>query len=295
MRPLFTGLFTALITPFDESGNVDFATYEKLVNRQITGGVSGLVPCGTTGETPALSENEHLALVECCIKTAAGKVPVVAGAGSNNTAKTIETVNKIAELGANGVLIVTPYYNKPTQEGLYRHYKAVHDSTNLPIMLYNVPSRTGVDLSCETTLRLSELPRIVGLKDASGKLERPSKFKTLGIREDFALLSGNDDTALAFCAMGGMGCVSVTSNVCPEISSAMFKAISEGDYASARLLQNRIDALNAALFCETNPAPCKYAMSLLGLCTNKVRLPLCEISESSEAKVKSALDKALES
>jgi len=293
MKPLFTGLFTALITPFDESGKVDFATYEQLIERQINGGVGGLVPCGTTGETPALSEDEHLALVECCIKTAKGRVPVIAGAGSNNTAKTIDTVNKISKLGANGVLIVTPYYNKPTQEGLFRHYKAVHDSADLPVLLYNVPSRTGVDLSCETVYRLSALPRIVGLKDASGKLERPAKLKTMGIKEDFSLLSGNDDTALAFCAMGGMGCVSVTSNVCPDISALMFNAIKDKDYTSAQKYHDKLAALNEALFCETNPAPCKYALSLLGLCSEKVRLPLCEISESSKSKVKIALDTAL--
>jgi 4-hydroxy-tetrahydrodipicolinate synthase len=291
MKPLFTGLFTALITPFKEDGDVDFAAYERLIDRQIKRGVDGLVPCGTTGETPTLSEEEHLAVVECCIKAAAGKVPVIAGAGSNNTAKTIDMVNKISKLGADGVLIVTPYYNKPSQEGLYQHYKTVHDSSDIPVMLYNVPSRTGVDIACETVIRLSELPRIVGLKDASGKLERPAKLKILGIREDFALLSGNDDTALAFCSMGGVGCVSVTSNVCPDISSAMFKALKVGDYATAKIYQDRLAPLNEALFCETNPVPCKFALSELGLCSAKVRLPLWEISDNSKTKVRTALEK----
>ncbi len=293
MEPLFSGLFTALITPFKENEEIDFAVYEKLIARQISGGVSGLVPCGTTGETPALTEEEHLSAVECCIKTAAGKVPVVAGAGSNNTKKTIDMVNKIAKLGTNGVLIVTPYYNKPTQEGLYHHYKAVHDSTDIPIMLYNVPSRTGVDLSCETVVRLAELPRIVGLKDASGKLERPAKLKMLGIKDDFSLLSGNDDTALAFCAMGGKGCVSVTSNVCPQLSSAMFKAIEAENLAEAKIFQDRLAPLNEALFCETNPTPCKYALSRLGLCSSKVRLPLWELSDTSKEKVEAALAKVM--
>lgn len=289
----FNGLYTALVTPFLPSGQVDFVSYEKLILRQLNAGVKGLVPCGTTGEATTLTEQERLDVVRCCVTTAAGKATVIAGADSNNTAKTIDTVNKMSDLGVDAVLLVTPYYNKPSQEGLYQHYKAVHDSSNIPIILYNVPSRTGVDISCDTVFRLSELPRIFGLKDASGKLERPAKLKSLGLREDFYLLSGNDDTCFAFLSMGGCGCISVTSNICPEICATMHKAWSDKNFIVSRQCNERLVPLNEALFCETNPAPCKYALSLLGLCSPTVRLPLWELNEASKTKVELAVKKVV--
>ena len=287
---MFKGSFTALITPFDK-GEISLKTYEKLIQRQIDEGTEGLVPCGTTGETPTFSEAEHLALVECAVKTAAGQIPVLAGAGSNSTAKTIELAKKITKLGADGLLIVTPYYNKPPQEALFQHYKAMHDATDIPILLYNVPGRTGIDMTAETVARLAKLPRIVGIKDATNDLTRPVKTRLLIGNGDFCQMSGEDATVVAFLAQGGHGCVSVSSNVAPKMCADLHKAWRAKDFATVSKLRDILQPLHAAMFCETNPGPCKYAMSLMGLCSAKMRQPLWEISDKSKQTVKDALIK----
>jgi len=284
---MFKGSFTALLTPMRD-GKVDERAFQSFVEWQIKEGTQGLVPCGTTGESPTLSHPEHMRVAELCIEVAKGRVPVIAGTGSNSTAEAIALAKHAEKAGADAQLVVTPYYNKPTQEGLYRHYKAIHDSCGLPIIIYNIPGRSVIDMSVETMARLAELPRIVGVKDATNDLTRPLRTK-LAIGPNFSMLSGEDGTAVAFLAQGGHGCISVTSNVAPKLCAAMHKAWQDGDLATVQSINERLMPLHLALFAETSPAPVKYAASLLGLCTAELRLPLCEIQEATKAKVREAM------
>ncbi len=287
---MFQGSITALVTPFRD-GSVDEACFQKLVHRQIEEGTHGLVPVGTTGESPTLSHAEHKRVVEMCIEVSDGRVPVIAGAGSNNTIEAIDLAVHAEGAGAQAALVVTPYYNKPTQEGLFQHYKSIHDATSLPIFIYNIPGRSVIDMSVATMARLFELPRIVGVKDATADLARVSQQRA-AMGEDFIQLSGEDATALGFMAHGGRGCISVTSNVAPMLCASFQEACISGDYKAAILLQDRLMALHDALFCEANPVPTKYALSKLGLMSDEVRLPLVPLSEAGREKVDAALSYA---
>jgi 4-hydroxy-tetrahydrodipicolinate synthase len=282
-RPLFQGAIPALVTPF-RNGALDEAAFRALVERQIEGGVHALVPVGTTGETATLSHAEHRRVVELCVELAAGRVPVIAGAGSNSTAEAIGLVRHAKEVGAQGALVVTPYYNRPSQEGLYRHYAAINDAVDLPVLIYNVPTRTSVDISNDTVARLAALPNIAGIKDATSDLSRASVMRqTCG--QDFVLLSGEDATALGYMAHGGHGCISVTANVAPEAMSQLMNACLRGDYAEALALQDRLIRLHKALFADASPAPTKFALSQLGLCSEEARLPIAPCSEPARAQV----------
>jgi 4-hydroxy-tetrahydrodipicolinate synthase len=284
------GSLTALITPF-KGDKVDEKAFQDFVAWQIAEGTNGLVPCGTTGESPTLSHEEHDRVIELCVEAAAGKVPVIAGAGSNSTAEAIRLTKHAAEAGADAVLIVTPYYNRPTQDGLHAHYKAVHDATDIPIVIYNIPGRSAVDMSVETMARLARLPRIVGVKDATADLTRPSRMRLIS-GEDFIQLSGEDGTALGFNAHGGVGCISVTSNVAPRMCAEFQDATLAGDYAKAIKIQDRLMGLHRALFLETSPAPVKYAASVLGKCGADVRLPLVPIGDKTQEQVRVAMKAA---
>jgi 4-hydroxy-tetrahydrodipicolinate synthase len=278
---------TALATPFRD-GTFDEAAFRAFVNWQIDQGIHGLVPTGTTGESPTLSHAEHDRVVEVCIEVAAGRVPVIAGAGSNSTAEAVERSRHAEEAGADAVLVVTPYYNKPTQDGLYAHFKAVNDAVGIPIIIYNIPGRSIVDMSVETMARLYELKNIAGVKDATAKLDRVS-LQRQAMGEDFVQLSGEDATALGFNAHGGCGCISVVSNVAPRLCADLQEATLSGDYAKALQLQDRLMPLHTSLFIETNPSPVKYALARLGLMTEDVRLPLLAVSDSTKATVDAAL------
>ncbi|MFA7637915.1 MAG: 4-hydroxy-tetrahydrodipicolinate synthase [Parvibaculum sp.] len=287
---MFKGSFVALITPF-KNGKVDEAAFVKLVEWQIEQGTHGLVPCGTTGESPTLSHQEHKRVVQLCIETARGRVPVIAGAGSNNTVEAIELTAFAKEAGADAVLSVTGYYNKPSQEGIYRHFKAVNDAVDIPIILYNIPGRTIVDISLETMTRLFELKNIVGVKDATANLARVSLQRD-AMGPEFCQLSGEDATALGFNAHGGVGCISVTANVAPALCAEFQQATLDGDFRKALEIQDRLLPLHNALFLDPNPAPVKYAASLLGFCENEVRLPLVTASTPTEEKVRDAMKSA---
>ncbi|MEE8371121.1 MAG: 4-hydroxy-tetrahydrodipicolinate synthase [Sphingomonadales bacterium] len=288
---MFKGSITALITPFHD-GELDREAFEFLVDWQIGEGVHGLVPCGTTGEAPTLSLEEHKWLVETAVRVAAGRVPVIAGCGSNSTAKAVAMARHAGEAGADGILVVTPYYNKPGPEGLFQHFKAVHDASQLPLIIYNIPGRSGIDMDVPTMARLNtELPNVVGVKDATGDLARvPVQRSTLG--KDFCQLSGEDGTAVGFNALGGQGCISVTANIAPSLTSAIQEACLEGDYSMALELQDRVMPLNWAMFVEPNPAPAKFAASLIGICRDEVRLPLTALSREGRTLVASALSQA---
>ena len=287
---MFQGSFTALITPF-RNGELDEEAFQAFVEWQITEGSDGLVPCGTTGESPTLDHDEHMRLNSLCVEAAAGRVPVIAGAGSNATDEAIALSRHAKEAGADAVLQVTPYYNKPTQEGLYQHFKAIHDAVDIPIIVYNIPSRSVVDVSLETMARLAELPNIVGVKDATANLARVSTTRLM-LGSDFCQLSGEDATALALIAHGGHGCISVTANVAPRACAEFQRACLTGDFASARAYQDRLMTLHTALFLETSPAPVKYAASLLGKCEASVRLPLVEIGDRTKDRVRTAMQAA---
>ena len=287
---MFNGSLVALITPF-RNGEVDEAAFQRLVDRQIKEGTDALVPCGTTGESPTLSHAEHMRVVELCIEAAAGRVPVIAGTGSNSTAEAIHLTRHAKQAGANAALVVMPYYNKPTAEGQYRHFKAIHDAADIPIILYNIPGRSVVDMSIETMAKLAKLPNIVGVKDATNDLARPVRTKN-AIGPDFCMLSGEDATVMAFLAQGGHGCISVTANVAPRLLSEMHGAWQRGDVKSAMSINERLTPLHEALFCEASPGPVKYAANLLGHCEADLRLPLCEIAETSKQKVQRALASA---
>jgi len=284
------GSLTALITPFRD-GKLDEKAFQDFVAWQIDEGTNGLVPCGTTGESPTLSHDEHDRVIELCVEVAKGRVPVVAGTGSNSTAEAIRLTKHAEAAGADFALVVTPYYNRPTQDGLYAHYKAIHDATDLPIVIYNIPGRSAVDMSVETMARLARLPRIAGVKDATADLTRPSRMRLLS-GEDFVQLSGEDGTALGFNAQGGVGCISVTSNVAPRACAEFQAATLDGDYAKAIKIQDRLMGLHRALFLETSPAPVKYAASLLGKCGAEVRLPLVAISDKTQEQVRVAMKAA---
>ncbi|HEY5409480.1 MAG TPA: 4-hydroxy-tetrahydrodipicolinate synthase [Caulobacteraceae bacterium] len=288
--PRFKGALPALVTPFKD-GAIDEAAFKGLVERQIKGGVQGLVPVGTTGETATLSHQEHRRVVELCVEAARGRVPVIAGAGSNATEEAIGLVRHAKEVGADAALVVTPYYNRPSQEGLYRHYAAINDAVDLPVILYNVPGRTSIDISNETVARLAKLPNIVGIKDATSDMTRPSVMRqTCG--EDFVLLSGEDATALGYMAHGGHGCISVTVNVAPEAMSGLIDACLDGDFRTALDWQDKLIALHKALFADASPAPTKFALARLGLCREDVRLPLAPCSEGARAQVLEAMHAA---
>jgi 4-hydroxy-tetrahydrodipicolinate synthase len=286
-QPLFRGALPALVTPFRD-GAVDEAAFRQLVERQISGGSHGLVPVGTTGETATLSHDEHRRVVEICVEVAAGRVPVIAGAGSNSTEEAIGLVRHAKAVGAQGALVVTPYYNRPSQEGLYRHYAAINDAVDLPVLIYNVPGRTSVDISNETVARLARLPNIAGVKDATSDLSRPSVMR-LECGEDFVLLSGEDASALGYMAHGGHGCISVTANVAPDGMAALINACLEGDWPNALYWQDRLIKLHKALFADASPSPTKFALSRLGLCTEDVRLPIAPCSDAARPLVIDAM------
>lgn len=284
---MFKGSFTALITPF-KNGKVDDDAFTRLVEWQIEEGTHGLVPVGTTGECPTLSHDEHKHVVELCIKTAKKRVPVIAGAGSNSTAEAIDFTKHAKKAGADAVLHVTGYYNKPTQEGIYQHFKAISEAVDIPIFLYNVPPRTIIDISVATMGRCAKLKNVVGVKDATANVSRVT-LQRLACGKDFIQLSGEDGTALGFNVHGGVGCISVTSNVAPRLCSEFQSACLKGEWNKAREIQDRLMPLHDALFCETSPGPVKYAASRLGLCAAETRLPLVAIAEESKKKVDAAL------
>jgi 4-hydroxy-tetrahydrodipicolinate synthase len=284
---MFRGSIPALITPF-RGDRIDAPAFQTFVAWQIEQGSHALFPCGTTGESATLSHEEHKRVLELCIEVAKGRVPVLAGTGSNSTQEAIVLARHAERAGADAQVVVTPYYNKPNQEGLYRHFKAIHDSCGLPIIIYNIPSRCVIDMSVETMARLAELPRIVGVKDSTNDLTRPLRTK-LGIGPKFSILSGEDGTAVAFLAQGGHGCISVTANVAPKLCAEMHEVWQRGDLNAVQSLNERLLPLHVALFLETNPSPVKYAASVLGFCTSDVRLPLCEIQEVTKAQVRGAM------
>jgi 4-hydroxy-tetrahydrodipicolinate synthase len=284
---MFKGSFPALLTPF-ANGGVDETAFQDFVQWQIDQGSHGLVPCGTTGESPTLSHEEDMRVTSLCVEVAKGRVPVIAGTGSNSTEEAIKLTRHAKQAGADGALVVTPYYNKPTQEGLYRHYRAIQDAVEIPIVIYNIPGRCVVDMTVETMARLAALPNIVGVKDATCDLVRPAKTR-LAIGAEFAQLSGEDATVVPFLAQGGHGCISVTANVAPRLCAELHEAWQGGDLESVQTINDRLMPLHDALFAETSPAPVKYAASLLGKCRNIVRQPLFEVSEQTEARVRTAM------
>ncbi|MEM9706802.1 MAG: 4-hydroxy-tetrahydrodipicolinate synthase [Pseudomonadota bacterium] len=292
-----SGSITALITPFlDEPGKppgavLDEDRYRSLIERQLKAGTHGLVAVGTTGESATLSHREHKHLISICVETVAGRAPVIAGAGSNATSEAIEIAQHAEDAGADALLTVTGYYNKPSQAGLIAHYRALHENTTLPIILYNVPGRTRSELSIETIAELSTLERIVGVKDATGDLARVA-LQRVASGPDFIQLSGEDMTAVGFNAMGGRGCIGVTANVAPALCAEMHEACARGDYSSAIEIQDQLAPLHDALFADTSPGPVKYAMSVLGLCEPTTRLPLVEPPEDVKAQLRRALKHA---
>ena len=285
---MFKGSFPALVTPF-KNGAVDLDALKQLVEWHIEQGTHGLVPVGTTGESPTLSHAEHRLVVEEVIKAVRGRIQVIAGAGSNNTAEGIELIQHAEKVGADAALVVTPYYNKPTQAGLIAHFTALHDACTLPIVIYNIPGRSVVDMSPETMGVLAKLPRIIGVKDATGKIERVSQQRAACGR-DFIQLSGEDATALGFNAHGGVGCISVTANVAPKLCAEFQEATLKGDYAKALEYQDRLMPLHEAIFIEPGLAGAKYGLSLLGKCSDEVRLPLVGLTEGTKGKIRAAME-----
>ncbi|GGG38183.1 4-hydroxy-tetrahydrodipicolinate synthase [Chelatococcus composti] len=284
---LFTGSLTALATPFRD-GKLDEAAFRGFVAWQIENGTHGLVPVGTTGESPTLTHDEHKQVVAWCIEEAKGKVPVVAGAGSNNTAEAIDLARHAEKAGADGLLVVTPYYNKPTQEGLYQHFKAINDAVGIPILIYNIPGRSVIDMSVDTMKRLAELKNITGVKDATSNVARVS-LQREAIGPEFNQLSGEDATALGFMAHGGHGCISVTANVAPKLCAEFQEACLRGDFKTALAIHDRLMPLHTALFVETSPSPVKYALSVLGRMSEETRLPLVPVSEATRRQVRAAM------
>ena len=284
---MFKGSFVALITPF-KNGAVDEKAFRSLVEWHIAEGTHGLVPCGTTGESPTLSHDEHKRVVEICVEVAAGRVPVIAGTGSNSTAEAIELTGHAKKAGADGALIVTPYYNKPTQAGLYAHYKAIAEAVDLPIIVYNIPPRCVIDVSVETMARIAKLPNVVGVKEATGDVTRFTKHRN-AIGPNFIQLSGDDGLALGQMAHGGHGCISVTANVAPRQLAGFQTACLAGDFKKAREVHDRLAPLHEALFIEASPGPVKFAASLLGKCAPDTRLPLIEIADTTKQRVRQAM------
>ena len=288
---MFKGSLVALITPMREDGSIDEKAYAEFVDWQIREGTDGVVPVGTTGESPTLSHDEHKRVVEITIDVAKGRVPVIAGAGSNSTEEAIDLTRHARKAGADAALIVTPYYNKPTQEGMYLHFTAIADAVDLPIIIYNIPPRSVIDMSVETMARLARHRNIIGVKDATANLARPLQTRR-ACGPEFCQLSGEDHTALAFNAAGGVGCISVTANVAPRLCAEMQGAWRAGRLPEAMAIQDRLLALHDALFSETSPGPVKYAASLLGKTANKCRLPLAPPAESTRARVRAAMTEA---
>jgi 4-hydroxy-tetrahydrodipicolinate synthase len=284
---MFKGSLPALITPF-KNGEVDTKAFQEFVEWQIAEGSHGLVPCGTTGESPTLSHEEHKLVVELCIEAAAGRVPVIAGAGSNSTLEAIDLAKHAKSAGADAVLVVAPYYNKPSQEGLFRHFEAINNAVEIPIIVYNIPPRSIVDIQPITMARIAKLANIVGVKDATNDLARPLREKNL-IGPDWCMLSGEDGTAIAYLAQGGSGCISVTANVAPRLCSMMQEAWQQGAMDRVRELNESLMPLHDAIFCEPSPAPAKYGVSLLGKASDKVRLPLAEASEVARGRMEDAM------
>jgi 4-hydroxy-tetrahydrodipicolinate synthase len=284
---MFQGIYTALITPFKD-GKLDELAFQSFIEWQIAEGVHGLVPCGTTGESPTLSHDEHNRIINLCIEAAKKRVPVMAGTGSNSTEEAIMTTRHAQKAGADGALIVAPYYNKPTQEGLYQHFKAIHDATDIPIVIYNIPGRSIVNISDDTLARLALLPNIVGVKDATGDLSRPYTLRAR-TKKPLQLLSGEDMTAVAFNVAGGQGCISVSSNIMPRRCAQVQDACLKGDYAKASELHEPMVPLHSILFCETSPAPVKFAASLMGKCKPDLRLPLVPPQEENKKHIAQVL------
>ena len=290
---MFKGSNVALVTPF-KNDKLDDETYIKLIHFHIKNGTNGLVPAGTTGESPTLSHDEHERVIELCVKESNGKLPVFAGTGSNSTEEAISLTTHAEKIGANGALIVTPYYNKPTQEGLYQHYKAINDKCGIPILIYNIPGRSVIDMSVDTMARLYELKNIIGVKDATGDLDRVNKtLKKMG--NDFIQLTGNDDNALEFNKRGGVGAISVTANIAPKLCSEFqkFSVLKDNiSISEAERINKILQPLHHAMFVESNPSPVKYAAKLLKLCDDDVRLPLVKVTENTKEVVKKALQLA---
>ncbi len=284
---MFRGSLTALITPF-KKGKVDEQAFQDFVNWQIAQGSHGLVPCGTTGESPTLTHEEHKRVVELCIEAADGRVPVIAGAGSNSTAEAIDFTRHAKEAGADAALVVTPYYNKPTQEGLILHYLAIANAVDIPIVIYNIPARCVIDMSVETMAKLAEHENIVGVKDATNDLGRPQRMLQL-VGDKFCQLSGEDGTSIAFLAQGGKGCISVTANVAPHLCAQLQDSWHLGTYEDAFRVRDILAPLHESMFVETNPAPVKFAASLLGKCAPETRLPLAPLSIKSKARIEEAM------
>ena len=290
---MFKGSNVALITPF-KNNQLDVDCYIKLIHFHLKNGTNGLVPAGTTGESPTLSHKEHEQIIELCIKEVKGKIPVIAGTGSNSTEEAISLTKHAEKVGADGVLVVTPYYNKPTQEGLYQHYKAINDNTNLPIIIYNIPSRCVIDMSVDTMARLFELKNIAGVKDATGDLNRPEQTKKK-LGPEFIQLTGEDGLAFEFNKRGGVGIISVTANIAPKLCSDMqkySKSKSDNELKEAERIDQVLQPVHKSLFIESNPAPVKYAAKLLGLCDDEIRLPLVKIKKETQEEVKKALSSA---
>jgi len=287
---MFKGAITALITPFKD-GEIDWPAFENLVEWQVEQGIHGLVPCGTTGESPTLSHEEHMAIVQRCVDVVKKRVPVIAGTGSNSTREAMTLTAHAKQAGADAALIVTPYYNKPTQEGLFEHFRAIHEAVDIPIVIYNIPGRCVVDMSVETMARLAELPRIVGVKDATGDLARPLETAQK-CGSDFCQLSGDDITAPAMLAQGGHGVISVISNIAPAQCAGMQNAWFDGDLKTFAEIRDRLAPLGTTLFIESNPTPVKYAASVLGLCTDQVRRPLLPASDAARKVVEDAMEQA---
>ncbi|MFH1158537.1 MAG: 4-hydroxy-tetrahydrodipicolinate synthase [Pseudomonadota bacterium] len=284
---MFKGSIVALVTPF-KKGKVDTEAFQKFVEWHIASGTHGLVPCGTTGETPTLHDTEHKGLIDTCIKVARGRVPVIAGTGSNSTEKAVDLARYAEKSGADGILVVTPYYNKPTQEGLYQHYKAINDAIGIPIIIYNVPGRTGVEISVDTVVRLAGLENIAGIKDASVDLSRPLQLRA-ALGNEFIQLSGEDATVAAYLAQGGHGCISVTANVAPKLCSELHTYWQKKDYKNFERVRDVLLPLHKSLFAETSPAPAKYCLSRLGRCTEELRLPLVPVTAPTRRKLDDAM------
>ena len=287
---MLKGSLVALITPFKD-GKVDERAFQAFIDWQIEQGTHGLVVCGTTGESPTLSHEEHRRVVELCIEAARRRVPVIAGTGSNSTEEAISLTRHAKQAGADAALVVTPYYNKPSQEGMYQHFRTLAEAVDLPLIIYNIPGRSVVDMTVETMARLAKLPNVIGVKDSTQDLARPTRTR-LACGPDFTLLSGEDGTAIGFLAQGGVGCISVTANVAPKLCAMMHEAWQQGAVETAQKINETLMPLHDALFCEPSPAPVKYAASLLGLSSPDVRLPLVAASESARARVRAAMDHA---
>ena len=287
---MFKGSFPALVTPFKD-GELDLDTLKKLVEWHIDQGSHGLVPVGTTGESPTLSHREHELVIEEVVKAAAGRIPVIAGAGSNNTVEGVRLIQHAESVGADAALVVTPYYNKPTAAGLIAHFTALHDASNLPIVIYNIPGRSVIDMKPDTMGELAKLPRIIGVKDATGDIARVSQQRA-ACGADFVQMSGEDATAMGFNAHGGVGCISVTANVAPKLCAEFQEATLAGDYAKALEYQDRLMPLHEAIFIEPGLAGAKYGLSLLGMCSEEVRLPLVGLTDGTKAAIKAAMQHA---